>query len=95
MLCIRSCILFEGQVAPYLLYSCLQLEDIFNQVSHFLLSQTTQSSFLTWQMPILYKTFEGLSRQNIILQKTEIMDINIRTEISEEFGSIYGCKKGE
>ena len=46
-------------------------------------------------MPILYKTFEGLSRQNIILQKTEIMDINIRTEISEEFGSIYGCKKGE
>ena len=41
------------------------------------------------------KTFEGFSGQNINLQKIEIMDINISTEIIEEFASIYGCKKGE
>ena len=41
------------------------------------------------------KTFEGFSGQNINLQKTEIMGINISTEIIEEFASIYGCKKGE
>ena len=40
------------------------------------------------------KTFERFSKQNINLP-TEIMGINIGTEIIEEFASIYGCKKGE
>ena len=37
------------------------------------------------------ETFEGFSGQNINLQKTKIMGI----EIIEEFASIYGCNKGE